>query len=316
MKAKEVIEAARDDVARMMHVNSKEANHWVIYSAMEHFKAIYGREGKPHIVTSSIEHPSILEPLRSLSHKGELDGLFVFFSEHTEIGVDPSTGIVKLDDLEDALCERTVLVSVMLANNETGVIQPLAQIADIARSGFFRAELKRSLLLEKYLYEKTVPLQSLFRGGSQEHGKRAGTENTPMIAGLGAACRIVTERLPDFVEHMRDVRDYFEEQLKNALGDAVVIHFATSQRIPNTSSVSFVKYPGNASDLLSKISAVLSACGILDKVAFRTVRFSFGRESSRVQVDRVVNELKSIAFFGKYGSSLLSAINKGPLPGF
>lgn len=65
-----------------------------------------------------------------------------------------------------------------------------------------------------------------------------------------------------------------------------------------------------------RISAVLSACGILDKVAFRTVRFSFGRDSSRAQVDRVVNELKSIAFFGKYGSSLLSAINKGPLPGF
>uniref|UniRef100_A0A0M3HS59 Selenocysteine lyase n=1 Tax=Ascaris lumbricoides TaxID=6252 RepID=A0A0M3HS59_ASCLU len=370
VKAKEVIEAARDDVAKMMHVNSKEVfftsggtetNYWVIHSAIEHFKAIYGREGKPHIVTSSIEHPSILEPLHWLSQKGEL--------EHTEIGVDPSTGLVKLDDLEAALCERTVLVSVMLANNETGVIQPLSQIADIARRAGERydsrvlvhtdaaqavgkMDVDPDVLKTDFVTvvghkfygprigalvirsEKTVPLQSLFRGGSQEHEKRAGTENTPMIAGLGAACRIVIERLPDFVEHMRDVRDYFEEQLKNALGDAVVIHFATSQRIPNTSSVSFVKYPGNASDLLSKcksffastgaachagtnrISAVLSACGILDKVAFRTVRFSFGRDSSRAQVDRVVNELKSIAFFGKYGSSLLSAINKGPLPGF
>lgn len=79
-----------------------------------------------------------------------MHGLFVFFSEHTEIGVDPSTGLVKLDDLEAALCERTVLVSVMLANNETGAIQPLSQIADIARSAFFGGELKRSLL-QKYL---------------------------------------------------------------------------------------------------------------------------------------------------------------------
>ncbi|KHN78261.1 Selenocysteine lyase [Toxocara canis] len=182
--------------------------------------------------------------------------------------------------------------------------------------------------------EKTVPLQPLFRGGLQEHGKRAGTENTPMIAGLGAACQIVAERLHQIAEHMRDVRDYFENQLKIALSDAVVIHFSNSERIPNTSSVSFIKYPRNAEDLLSKCksfiastgaachagtnspSAVLCACGIPDEVASRTVRFSFGKESSRAQVDRVVNELKSIVFLGKYGSSLLSAINKGPIPGF
>ncbi|KHN78262.1 Selenocysteine lyase [Toxocara canis] len=133
-KAKEVVEAAREYVANMMHVSPKEvfftsggteSNWWVIYSAVEHFKAVCGREGKPHIITSSIEHPSILEPLRSLHEKGEL--------EHTEIGVDPETGRVRVDEIEVALCERTVLVSVMLANNETGVIQPLAQIAEVAR---------------------------------------------------------------------------------------------------------------------------------------------------------------------------------------
>ncbi|VDK44314.1 unnamed protein product [Anisakis simplex] len=369
-KAKEVIEAARERVASLLNVSAKEvfftsggteSNHWVIYNAVEHFKESHDHELKPHVVTSSIEHPSILELLRSLQTKGEI--------EYTAVGVSAETGIVELNEVEDALCERTVLVSVMLANNETGVIQPVAKIADIARQASERfnsrilvhtdaaqaigkIEVDMKVLKTDFITvvghkvygprigalvirnEKTVPLQALFRGGFQENGKRAGTENTAMIAGLGAACQIASERLSANMRQMRHVRDYFEEQLRSILGDAVRIHFTKSERIPNTSSVSFIKYPGNAVDFLSKCksftastgaachagtngsSTVLLACGLSEEVACRTVRFSFGRESSEEQVDRVINEIKSVCFFGKYGSSLLKAINKGPVSGF
>ncbi|MCP9262734.1 Selenocysteine lyase [Dirofilaria immitis] len=340
-KAKDMIEEARQEIAKLLHISDKEiflhqTNSWVIYNCIEHRKAVWGREYKPHILTSAIEHPSILEPLRDLKKKQEID--------LTEIDIDPATGQVKLDDLENLICDRTCLVSVMTANNETGVIQPVAAVAEIAKNceskfecrifvhsdasqAIGKIDVNVNALNVDFLTvtghkfygprigaliiraERKVPLKAMLRGGNQERGKRAGTENTPMIVGLGKAAQ-------------------------EMLNDKVVINFETSERLPNTSSVAFVKYSGDASELLSKCksfiastgaachaatkrcSQVLTACGISDELALRTVRFSFGRDSTYDEVDRVVNELKAIIFMGKYGTSLLNAINKGPISGF
>ncbi|EFO20355.1 aminotransferase [Loa loa] len=370
-KAKDMIEEARENVARLLHVTDKEVfftsggtetNSWVIYNCIEHRKAVWGRDYKPHIMASAIEHSSILEPLRDLKKKQEIADL-------TEIDIDLTTGQVKLDDLEDAFCDRTCLVSVMMANNETGIIQPVAAIAEITRKYenkfgsriFVHSDASQTIgkvdvnvnalnvdfvtVTGHKFYgprigalvvraESKVPLRAMFLGGNQERGKRAGTENTPMIVGLGKAAQVALSRLQEYSEHMQKIRDYFEKRLKEALSNEIVINFETSERLPNTSSVAFVKYAGDASELLSKCksfiastgaachaatqqcSQVLTACGIRDELALRTVRFSFGRDSTYDEVDRVVNELKAIMFMGKYGSSLLNVINKGPISGF
>ncbi|VIO92830.1 Uncharacterized protein BM_BM3359 [Brugia malayi] len=336
-------------------------NNWVIYNCIEHRKAVWGRDYKPHIIASAIEHPSILEPLRDLKKKQEID--------LTEISIDLETGRVKLNDLEEAFCERTCLVSVMTANNETGVIQPVAEVAEIARKCenkfesriFVHSDVSQAIgkidvnvnalnvdfvtVTGHKFYgprigalvlrdESKVPLRALFLGGNQERSKRAGTENTPLIVGLGKAAQVALSGLQSYSKHMQKIRDYFEKQLKEKLNDEIMINFEASERLPNTSSVIFVKYGGNASELLSKCksfiastgaachaateqcSGVLTACGIRDELARRTVRFSFGRDSTSDEVDRVVNELKAIMFMSKYGSSLLNAINKGPISGF
>ncbi|VDN60449.1 unnamed protein product [Dracunculus medinensis] len=368
--AKEKIEFARNQVAHMLKVSQQsvfftssasEANNWVIESSLRYFETIHGKDKKARIITSAIEHPSILKKLEDLKEIGKID--------LTIIGIDFESGIVKLDEIDKTLCKNTCLVTIMLANNETGVIQPLARISDLIRKfnnrcnskilihsdvtqaiGKMKVELNDlkvdfiSLSGHKFYgprcgalvlrSENTTPLFAFLHGGGQERGMRGGTENTPMIAGLGKACEIVSNDFQLFEKKYREVRDWFEKKLKETFADKVIIHFEKSKRLPNTSSVAFSTYNGTATDLLSKCksfvastqsschsysqrsSPILSACGINEELASRTVRFSFGRDSSIEDAEKVLNELKSIIFFSKFGSSLLNAIGKGPLPGF
>ncbi|VDM54189.1 unnamed protein product [Angiostrongylus costaricensis] len=161
----------------------------------------------------------------------------------------------------------------------------------------------------------------MLRGGGQQGNLRSGTENTPMIMGLGAAADACD--LHKTEEHLRSVRDYFEKQLEarsqdkylqQHLPEQHVVNFASSPRLPNTSSVAFPKYPESSKHLMA--NPVLLACGIQRQTAKRTIRFSFGRETTKEDVDRVVKELKAILFLSKHGSSLMNVINAGPVPGF
>uniref|UniRef100_A0A0N5AAY1 Selenocysteine lyase n=1 Tax=Syphacia muris TaxID=451379 RepID=A0A0N5AAY1_9BILA len=370
-KAKEAVEKARVELADLFHVTPREVfftsggtetNYWVIHSAIEHYKAQHGREAKPHLISSGIEHPSLLEPLHDLQNKNVID--------LTEINIDAKTGCVKLDELQAAINERTCLITVMLCNNETGVVQPLSEVATIARSqaesrydirilvhtdgaqavgkmDIDLNELKVDFLTvvgHKFYGPRigalilrsatTVPLISLFFGGGQEMNKRAGTENTPMIMGLGAAARVIANDLDSYIKSMEDIRNYFERRLKEVFKDGIVINFEKSNRAPHLSSVGFIKYEGTAVELLSKCSSfiastgaachssgkkcssVLINCGLSEQLASRTVRFSFGRQTKQSDVDRVISELSSIVFLSKYGSSLLKTFSKGPVPGF
>ncbi|CAJ0606192.1 unnamed protein product [Cylicocyclus nassatus] len=365
LKAKEEIDKARNSLAALLHVSADEViftsggtegNNWVIHSAVERFKAEHPGE-KPHIICSAIEHPSILEPLHHLQDNGEI--------EMSILPIDQKTGQITPSDALQLVTPSTCLVTVMLANNETGVIQPIADLSDAVRKASSKhgttvflhsdatqaigkidvnlAELKvdaitvaghkfygprnGALVLRSKYTTNIVPM---LHGGGQERKLRSGTENTPMIMGLGAAAAVCN--LPKTETHLRAVRDYFEKQLKEAIPDENIIHFASSPRLPNTSSVAFVKYPKTSSDLMSKcksfyassgsachsgaVSPVLLTCGITKEMAERTIRFSFGRETTNEDVDRVVKELKAMMFLAKHGSSLMNVINAGPVPGF
>lgn len=366
LKAKEAIEKAKRSLGELLHVSDAEvvftsggteANNWVIYSAIESFKSASQRcSDVPHVISSTIEHPSILEPLRHLRDNGSI--------ELSLLPVDPASGQVVPSDLEKFVSPSTCLLTVMLANNETGVLQPIPELSVAARRASKKhgnsifvhsdasqavgkldvniAELKvdaitvaghkfygprnGALVVRSQYATQILPM---LRGGGQERGLRSGTENTPVIMGLGAAAATFS---PKVEAHLRDIRDYFEQRLHELVPEEHVVHFQHSPRLPNTSSVAFPKYPKPGPDLVAKcktfyastgaachsgdVSAVLLACGISKEVAERTVRFSFGRETTKDDVDRVVKELKAILFLAKHGSSLMNVINKGPVPGF
>uniref|UniRef100_A0A0K0CXS9 Selenocysteine lyase n=1 Tax=Angiostrongylus cantonensis TaxID=6313 RepID=A0A0K0CXS9_ANGCA len=313
-KVKVAIENARQSLEKLLHISSSnvvftsggtEANNWVIQSAVEQFKSNPKHSAAiPHVISSVIEHPSILEPLRYLSSKG--------FIDLSLLPVNTTTGQVEPDDIRRLLTPLTCLVTVMLANNETGVLQPIAELSDAVRrassehgssSVFIHSDVcqavgkidvnindlkvdaislaghkfygpRNGALVTRSKY--TTQLTPMLRGGGQQGNLRSGTENTPMIMGLGAAADACDLRKTE--EHLRSVRDYFEKQLE--------------------------------------ASPVLLACGIQRQTAERTIRFSFGRETTKEDVDRVVKELKAILFLAKHGSSLMNVINAGPVPGF
>ncbi|KAL6735249.1 hypothetical protein Aduo_005708 [Ancylostoma duodenale] len=367
LKAAEEIAKARSSLADLFHVTSDEvvftsggteANNWVINSAVEKFKSQHPDQ-KPHAICSAIEHPSILEPLRHLRDAGSI--------ELSVLPVDQKTGHITPSDVAELVIPSTCLVTVMLANNETGVLQPIADLCDVVRraaskhgtSVFLHSDASQAVgkldvniaqlkvdaitvaghkfygprngalvLRSKY----TTEILPWMHGGGQEKNLRSGTENTPMIMGLGAAAAACN--IPQTEAHLRSVRDYFEQQLKESLPEEHVVHFASSPRLPNTSSVAFPKYPKCSRDLISKCKTfyastgsachsgavrclpVLLECGITKEVAERTIRFSFGRGTTKDDVDRVVKELKAMMFLAKHGSSLMNVINAGPVAGF
>ncbi|KAK5975350.1 Selenocysteine lyase [Trichostrongylus colubriformis] len=358
---------AKRSVGELLHVSEAEvfftsggteANNWVIYSAIESFRSTAKDSTVvPHVITSSIEHPSVMEPLRHLRDAGSI--------ELSLLPVDPSNGQIVLTEVEKLVSPSTCLVTVMLANNETGVLQPIADLSDAVRRAskkhgsnvFLHSDVSQAVgkidvnigalkvdavsicghkfygprngalvIRSKY----TTQLIPLLRGGGQQEKLRSGTENTPMIMGLGAAAAACdTERIE---AKLRSVRDYFEQQLKELVPEEHMVHFSNSPRLPNTSLVAFPKYPDRSTDLMTKcktfyastgaachsgsVSPILLACGVSKELAERTIRFSFGRETTKEDVDRVVRELKAVLFLAKYGSSLMNVINKGPVPGF
>ncbi|CAI4226564.1 unnamed protein product [Auanema sp. JU1783] len=345
-KAAEEIDVARTHIATLLNVEKHEviftsggteSNNWIIHSAVS--KYIEGNPSKiPHVICSAIEHPSILNKLHDLvNHK---------IIELSECDISLETGVIDLDCFEQLLRDNTCLVTVMLANNETGVIQPIRGISDILKKNeaklggacFFHTDASQAIGKMKVdLVElgadaltvvghkfygprngalivrepwKSLYLKPLLFGGNQEFGFRSGTENTPMIMGLGAAAKLSYQNIDMYNHHLLDVRDYFEERLNVELPNNYVVNFKTSPRLPNTSSVSFHNYPGNACELLESckaflastgaachtgaVSAILTSCGVAYEISSRTIRFSFGRESTKADVATIIAELKQV----------------------
>jgi cysteine desulfurase len=274
-----VLEAARGQVAALLGCapdeivftsGGSEANNLAIKGAF--FAA---RGGANHIVTTQIEHPATVQACRFLERFG---------AEVTCLPVD-GTGRVNPDDFRRAITARTVLVSIMHANNEVGTIQPIEEIARIARERGILVHTDAAQTVGKIpiavddlgvdllsvvghklyapkgvgaLYvRRGVVLEPLIHGAQHEHGRRAGTESVLLATGLGAACALAAS--DDHSQQARRLRDRLWTQLREAFGAAVVLNGHPSLRLPTTLNVSFVGRIG--ADILARLDGVAASTG-------------------------------------------------------
>ncbi|AJE02167.1 cysteine desulfurase family protein [Geobacter pickeringii] len=296
--------------------------------------ALANREKGKHIISTAIEHPAVLNPLRWLEGQG--------FTV-TLLPVD-DTGFVDPEAVRRAITSDTILISVMHANNEMGTIQPLAEIGAIAREHgvLFHTdaaqsvgkvstrvdELRVDLLTvagHKFyapkgigaLYvRRGVKIDPYLHGAGHEGGRRAGTENVPAIVALGKAAELAAERLAGDGERVLALRERFHARLRE-LVDGVVLNGHPTDRLPNTLNVSFKGVVG--ADLLARtpeiaastgsachdgsgeLSGVLKAMGTSREQGFGSVRFSLGRLTTAEEIERAaeviavqVKELRAI----------------------
>ena len=258
-KLKGVIETARAQVAELIGAQPREiiftscateSNNAAIHAALK------ANPGKRHIVTSAVEHSSVLNYCKSL----EKDGYRV-----TYLPVDRE-GLLKLADLENAITEETAVVSLMWANNETGVLFPVKEIGEFCRSrgvlyhcdavqaaGKVDIDLGRvqahylSLTGHKFhspkgigaLYvRRKVPFSPLIHGGHQERNLRGGTECVPLIVGMGKGAELARKQVPGYERKLRPLRDALEEGILRTSPNAE-LNGHKSQRLANTTNITF-----------------------------------------------------------------------------
>jgi cysteine desulfurase len=277
--ARQAVEKARAQVATLLRCRSdeivftsggSESNNHALKGA---FFAQGGRDG--HIITTQVEHPAVLNPCGFLERLG---------ASVTYLPVD-RFGQVDPDNVRRALTSRTMLISVMHANNEVGTLQPIADISRIARERgiLFHTDGAQSagkipvrvdelgvdllsLAGHKFyapkgvgiLYvRKGVRLEPLIHGAGHESGRRAGTENILLDVAMGTACELAQSWL--CVESIRELRDLFWELLQARFGKQVVLNGHPTERLPNTLNVSFVGKIG--STILSGLEGVAASTG-------------------------------------------------------
>ena len=278
-----------------------------------------------HIVTSTVEHPAVINTCRYLAEQHGFDVTYVDVDHHGR--VDPAAVI-------HAIRPETVLISIMQANNETGTIQPIAEIAGIARAAGVAFHSDASQAVGKIptrvadlgvdlltiaghklyapkgigaLYVKGgVELQPIIYGGGQERGLRAGTENVPYAVALGEACKVAAQVLPAEEGRQRALRDRLHEILADQLG-GVLLSGHPLERLPNTLNLSFQGVIG--SDLLDEVpeiafstgsachagsaapSPVLAQMGLSTDVALGAVRLSIGRYTTEAELDEAARHI-------------------------
>jgi cysteine desulfurase len=331
--AKEAVEHARQQVAELLQCSPGE----IVFTSggsESNNHAIKGvfftlRDKGNHIITTQIEHPSVINPCRFLEELG---------AEVTFVPVD-RYGSVDPQDIQKAITPRTILITVMHANNEVGTIQPIEEISKIAkeRGIVFHTDAAQSVgkivtkvdhlgidllsIAGHKLYapkgigalyiRKGTPIEPLIHGASHESGRRAGTENVLLIVGLGKACDVAKRYVGD--DRICNMRDRFWELLRDNFGEKVVLHGHSVRRLPNTLNVSFVGKAGG--EILSRLdgvaastgaachsgsvelSPVLKAMGISPEVGMGAIRFSLGRTTTFQELERVVDLLKDSPLF-------------------
>ncbi|GAB6182268.1 cysteine desulfurase family protein [Thermodesulfovibrio hydrogeniphilus] len=326
-KAREIIEKARLKVAELIDAKSEE----IIFTSggtESNNLAIFGRAlcfDRGHIITSSIEHPSVLNPCRQLMRMGY---------DVTFLPVD-SCGLVDPDDLKNAIRKDTILVTIMHSNNETGVLQPIKEISEIllemdipfhtdcAQSiGKLPVSVKKlgvtmlSLAGHKFYAPKGIGalyikegfmIKPVLLGASHEKGLRPGTENTPYIAGFAKACEIVKKEFNVINEHLNKVTNALLEGLLEI--DAVKLNTKGAPKLPNTLNIrikgiladEFVEKIGDRVAIsagsachagVRKPSHVLMAMGLSEEDALSSVRISTGKFTTLDEVEEAVRIIK------------------------
>jgi cysteine desulfurase len=279
-QSREAIELARAQVAHLLNCcpeeiiftsGGTESNNYAIKGTA------FARTDKGnHIITSAIEHPAVLNVCRYLEKFG---------FETTYLAVD-EFGIIDLEELEDSIKSTTILISIMQANNETGTIQPIKEIAEIAEKNniIFHTDAAQAVgkipvnvknlgidLLSVaghkmyapkgvgVLYKKkNIRLDKFMHGANHEGDHRAGTENVLEIVGLGKAAEIASRDLVSNYEHFKELRDLLYKKLKKNFPD-LKLNGHPQFRLPNTLNISFPNI--KADFLLDKLESLAASAG-------------------------------------------------------
>lgn len=327
----DVLEDARAKIARVIDAQPEEifftsggseSDNWVIKNVAGEKKHI----GK-HIITTKIEHHAILRSCQYLESLGY---------EVTYLDVD-DYGLVRTEDVANALRDDTTLVSVMTGNNEIGTIEPIAEIGAFLRTkgiafhtdavqAVGQIPLSMSRIPVDYLsasahkfhgpkgvgflfVRKDQDLPSFIHGGSQERGKRAGTENIAGIVGMAEALSIAAHEMPYTRNRLIRLRNYFVERVRHEIPQSR-LNGHPYKRLPGNVNFSFAEIDATALLVLleeeeicasagsacntgqTRISHVIEAIRVPDAYAAGSVRFTMGRETTKRDVDACVDALK------------------------
>ena len=328
---KEALAKARETVAKSLGAKDNEiyftnggseSDNWALIATAE----AYASKGK-HIITTKIEHHAILHTCEYLEKRGY---------EITYLPVD-EFGSVSIEELKKAIRPDTILISVMFGNNEVGTIEPVMQIGRFARdhqilfhTDAVQAYAQIPISMQQYhidllsasahkfhgpkgvgfLYVRDgVTMPSFIHGGSQERGKRAGTENVPGIVGMGKAVELAFCNMRRRIRREMMLRNYLIEKIMHEI-KGVRLNGHPTNRLPGNVNVSFSGVDGASLLILlyedgicasggsacntgeERVSYVIGALGVPDEYAAGTVRMTLSGETTRKEIDRAVEALK------------------------
>lgn len=282
-----------------------------------------------HIITTSVEHPAVLNTCKHLQKEG---------FEVTYLGVD-NDGLISLDELKAAITPKTILISVMFANNETGVLFPMREIGAIAKekgiafhtdavqaAGKAKIDVKDincDLLtisghklygpkgIGALFVKRGVRLVPLIHGGHHERNRRGGTENVAGIVGMGKAAEIALRDMDKEIEHLKALRDRLEKGMAERV-QHIKVNGHADKRLPNTANISFEFVEGESLLLnldMKGIAAssgsactsgslepshVLIAMGLTHELSHGSVRFSLGKSNTAEEIDFLLGTMPPI----------------------
>lgn len=261
-KSKYAIDVARDRAAALLHTKAErifftsggsESDNWAIIKTAEMLK-----DKGHHLITTAIEHPAVINTMKALEDEG---------FEVTFLPVDEK-GFVNPEQVEEAIRDDTILISVMFANNEIGTIEPIEEIGCIAHEHgiLFHTDAVQAFgqlpidpdqmnidLLSAsahkiygpkgvgllYLSPKASRIRSLIHGGGQERNKRAGTENVPGIVGFGKACELAASTINERMQQESSLRDYFIKKVLDEIPFTYVNGASGDDRLPGNANIGF-----------------------------------------------------------------------------
>jgi cysteine desulfurase len=328
------VKAARASLQKLL---GAEFDHEIVFTSggtesdnMAILSALEAQGGRDEIITSAVEHPAVLSLCAHLEKTRDV-------KVHV-IPVD-SRGLLDIAAYRAALSEKTAVVSIMWANNETGTIFPVAELAELAHEvgalfhtdavqavGKIPIDLKSTAIdmlslsghklhgpkgIGALYVKRGVRFRALLKGGHQERGRRAGTENTPGIVGLGKAAELALLHMEDEVTRVASLRDRLEKGLLQRIPSCFVTG-NPDERLPNTANIAFEYIEGEGILLLMnregiaassgsactsgslEPSHVLRAMNVPYTAAHGAIRFSFSRDNTDEDVDRVLEVMPPI----------------------
>ena len=350
--AKEYLEKAREDVAKLIGAEPREiyftsggseSDNWAIESACRAGEKC----GKKHIITTSFEHHAILHTLKEKEKQGfRVTYLPVY-----------DNGIVKVEDVKNAITSETCLVTIMYANNEIGTIQPIEEVGAICRAnkipfhtdavqavGHIPIDVSTqnidmmSISGHKFhgpkgvgvLYcKKTIPLFNLINGGAQERNKRAGTENLAGIVGLSVALKNAVDEMQQVAHKEKTLRDKLFAELSKIPHSK--INGDKQQRLPNNFNMSFEGIEGESLLLLlndkgicaSSGSActsgsldpshVLLAIGLPHEIAHGSLRLTLSKYTTSKEIEATIKAVPEVVDYLRKMSPVWDKLEKGEL---